>query len=36
MKASEIYRRVFGTEELSDAALLIGSKIATTLFDEVR
>ncbi|CAK72001.1 unnamed protein product (macronuclear) [Paramecium tetraurelia] len=35
IKSSEIYKRVFGTEEFSDLSLLVGSRIATKLFDEI-
>lgn len=35
IKSSEIYKRVFGTEEFSDLSLLVGSRIATKMFDEI-
>lgn len=35
VKASEIYKRIFGTEEFSDLVLLVGSRVACKLFDEL-
>ena len=35
IKSSEIYKRLFGTEEFSEIMLFVGSRVATKMFDEL-